>query len=192
MSSVKARLLLKAGVIYGTLKAQRYHYVTNLDYTLIMPLIGVGCDFLLPRLSKNLSIETMLLTGYWSGTGTASKEQHVVEPDYKLSFLNIELQLGAAYRFSAENKITPFLHGGFFCNQKFASNGLVSEFYDGEPSAMGLRLGFYAGAGVDFPVGKHIARIEANYKTPEINPQKRGDARTDIKSVFGLSASFLF
>lgn len=191
-SSAKVRLRLKAGASIGTLKAERYHFATNLDYHAVMPLLGIGCDFLLPRVSRHLAIEAMLTAGYWSATGTASKEQHVVKDDYKLSFINAELQLGAAYRFSSEQKTTPVLHGGLFLNQKFASSGLVADFYDGQSSAMGFRLGFYAGAGLDFPVGKHTIRIEVNYKTLEINPQTKGDSRIDLKSAVELNAGILF
>lgn len=190
--SVIPRLRLQVGANVGSLKANRYQYVTNLKYNAVMPQLGVGCDFLLPRVSKNLSLQAMLLAGYWSATGTASKEQHVVDPDYDLSFINVELQIGAAYRFSEEAKVTPVVRGGLFVNQKFTSDGLVADFYNGESSAMGFRFGAYVGIGVDVPVGTHCLRIEADYLTPELNSQKKGDATIDKTSAIELNVSFLF
>ncbi len=189
--SVITRLRLQVGASLGSLKAERYRYVTNLKYSTVMPQVGVGCDFLLPRVSKKLSLQAMLLAGYWSATGEASKDQHTVEPDYDLSFVNVELQLGAAYHFSEVSKVTPVVRGGLFVNQKFVSDGLVADFY-ADTSALGFRLGGYVGIGVDIPFGNHSLRIEADYLTPELNPQKRRNVEIKKTSAFELNASVLF
>jgi hypothetical protein len=176
---IDAHFRIEAGIALGFFKAECYRDLSNiepLEKTCVVPQIGVGADMLLPRLSRNLYVQALLLVGYW----TLSKDEEVKgwgTRKNSLKFFNGELDLGLAYNFSPEKRISPLLRGGIMMWQPLgkkaegfeayyvgAGNGLI------DPPKINAKVGFYVGVGCDFKVNKHRVSTALNFQYRKNNP----------------------
>lgn len=164
-------LRLEAGIALGQVTAEPFRDLKNVDtwkQSGIVPQVGIGLDMMLPRLSQNLYVQALLQLGYWNISKEADAAQNTKASSLK--FINGEFDLGLAYNFMPDNKISPVLRGGIMVWKPFGkdSEGL-DRYYVGSGNAMigeqpiEVKTGFYAGAGCSFNVGEHKLTTVLNY-----------------------------
>ena len=105
--------------------------------TALVPQVGIGADFLFPRSNKHWSLQALALLSYWNMSKEMrnmyySKEGEISE----LKYLNLELQLGGAYCFQPESKVSPVIRAGLAVEQSVS------------PKMKNLD-GYHVGKGVD-------------------------------------------
>ncbi len=120
--------------------------------------IGAGCDLQYPRFNRHLSQQLFINCYYYNG----SKKNDL---DIKQKVFCISGRFGAAYSFLPENKISPLIQGGITISQMLSMDTKISNShreisYD---NSFGAGFGFYLGAGIEFPIGKHKGQVTANY-----------------------------
>ncbi len=173
--SLTAKVRFQAGIGMGCNKLEPVGnalLLNPLTMSCIVPQVGVGLDFLFPRSSKHWSIQSLVLLSKWN-----------MSKDYKeydtgkywdrtgeLKYLNLEGQIGLAYSFMPDSKFSPILRGGLAINQPLATSdkGLYNFSYIYGDDTDRFSLGFYVGAGVDIAVQKHIIRVSADFKRPNL------------------------
>ena len=187
--SLKAKLRFQAGVGIGTTTLTPIEYAYALDYLTLkstVPQLGVGLDFLFPRSTKHLSAQVLFLISKWS----MSKEYNEykierLKKTAELKFIDLEVQLGAAYSFLPDSKFSPILCGGMAIDNptSISRENLRTYWFAGdnfdEPSY--YNVGFYIGAGVDIVIKKHVLRINAEYK-------KLSNTDVRVNSCFSINA----
>ena len=166
--SIDIRLRIEAGVNFNTVRNKHYTGENWIETSCTYPYFGIGADFNVPRFSKILFLETLLTLNKKSGSYD--------EIDYlkKLTamhfeYYDLELQLGPSIRFLPDNKVCPFIRGGFSFNEMLGIKTENMERYkighNKQDFRTRLGVGFCIGAGIDIAVGKHTVRIVANYVT---------------------------
>ena len=163
-----AKLRLQAAVAMGSneLTASDWSRIKNLTMTAVVPQLGVGVDFLLPRSSKHWSFQALGLVSKWD----ISKEYHEYynnqrQRTAKLKYANLELQVGAAYSLMPEWKVSPVLRGGLDVGQMVLGTKEDVAHFMIEGGEMNVsNIGYYVGVGVDIPVQKHMLRLAVEYK----------------------------
>ena len=169
----KIRLQVAAGL--GTVKlsptANAYD-TEDVAMKTFTPQIGAGIDFFFPRASKHWSLQLLGVVSKWS----MSKDILEFFNDKKMStaelkFIDLELQVGAAYSFMPESNISPVLRGGLVVDQPVAiSMKHLNSFHVGKgENSITAAVGFYIGAGADIPFLRHKLRLTAEYKRTHSN-----------------------
>ena len=166
---VKLRFQAALGVGINSLEPNSYAYdkENNQRMTAIVPQIGLGADLLFPRSNKHWSLQALALLSYWSMSKEMrdlynSKPGEVSE----LRYLNLELQIGAAYSFMPQNKLSPVVRGGLAAEQAVSTKtkNLLGYHVGKGTDDMHAEVGFYLGAGVDIMLSSHVLRLTAEYK----------------------------
>ena len=102
-----ARLRFEAGVGISNMKffPNSPQYNDPIETTSLIPVVGVGTDMILPRLSKNLLMQAMFYYSYNKG-----KPEDIKHYPYtrEWTFHDLSLQVGAAYSFMPEKRISPY------------------------------------------------------------------------------------
>ena len=85
--------------------------------------------------------------------------------DIKQKVFCLSGRFGAAYSFLPENKISPLIQGGITISHMLSMDTKISNShreisYD---NSFGAGFGFYLGAGIELPIGKHKGQVTANY-----------------------------
>ena len=170
--SLITKLRLQAGIGMGTNILGPIDYAYELDdltMKAVVPQLGIGLDFLLPRTSKNWSAQVLFLISKWSMSEEYNEyknENH--KKTAELNYMDLEFQLGAVYNFLPDSKVSPLLRGGITGDYPVSiSRENMGTFLFGgdngqEPTFN--NFGFYIGAGVDIAIKKHVLRIDAEYK----------------------------
>lgn len=165
---MKLRFQAALGVGINSLEPDSYAYDKehNQRMTALVPQIGVGADFLFPRSNKHCSLQTLALLSYWNMSKEMrdlynSKPGEVSE----LKYLNLELQMGAAYSFNPQNKVSPVVRGGVAAEQAVSTKtkNLLGYHVGKGTDDMHAEVGFYLGAGADIVLGSHVLRLTAEY-----------------------------
>ncbi len=170
-SYIAMHFRFEVGIALGHVKAESFrdlNYIDPWEQNCVVPQIGIGFDFMLPRLSRHMYVQAMLQLGYWNLSKDYEINQRV--RNGSLKFLNGELDLGLAYNFMPDSRVTPVLRGGVMIWKPFGkkSEGL-DGYYIGNGNAIigtpsiDARAGFYAGAGCDFKLGAHRLSTVLNY-----------------------------
>ena len=166
---VKLRFQAALGVGINSLEPNSYAYDKehNQRMTACVPQIGVGADFLFPRSNKHWSLQALALLSYWNMSKEMrnlyySKPGEVSE----LKYLNLELQIGAAYSFMPQNKVSPVVQGGLAAEQAVSTKmkNLLGYHVGKGTDDMHAEAGFYLGAGVDVMLSSHVLRLTGQYK----------------------------
>lgn len=169
---VKLRFQAALGVGFNSLEPASYAYDKehNQSMTAFVPQIGVGADLLFPRSNKHWSLQALALLSYWNMSKEMrdlyySKLGEVSE----LRYLNLELQIGAAYSFMHQSKVSPVVRGGIAAEQAvYMKTKNLLGYHVGKgrkgTDVMHAEAGFYLGAGVDVVLSSHVLRLTAEYK----------------------------
>ena len=155
----------------------------TLTYQMTVPRIGVGLDVGIPRLVKNLSIQSCLLFSKWD----MSKEYTALQHECSLKYYNAQLDAGLSWHFLGGNSFKPFLRAGGMAAYLFdVSSENMSAFQYGNMDENGGCFGYYAGAGFDWQLGNHTLRLAANYEAAKVT---LCESKT---KAFTLHAAFIF
>jgi len=163
---VRLRLRVMAGVASGHFKLEHFEKgLSDLKINAFSPQVGVGVDFLLPRLSRGLSLQAMVTASYWSLSKRAKEYGYdTVEGDCVLRCVELNEQVGVAYRFGNGKRLAPVVRGGLSLGELFeVKRDHIRGYYAGQYTYPQISLGFYVGAGVEMPIGSHSLRLTANY-----------------------------
>ena len=166
---VKLRFQAALGVGINSLEPSTYAYDKehNQRMTALVPQLGVGADLLFPRSNKHWSLQALALLSYWNMSKEMrdlynSKPGEVSE----LKYLNLELQMGVAYSFKPQNKVSPVVRGGMAAEQAVSTKmkNLLGYHVGKGTDDMHAEAGFYLGAGADVMLSSYVLRLTAEYK----------------------------
>lgn len=165
-NKIDARLRLELGMGFDRVTAWPVRESDpSLKMNSISPIIGVGADVVIPRFSKNVVLQAMLLYSYNSMSTKPGK----FEQNYsrELKFHDIALQAGVAYRFIPEKKITPIIRGGVSIDYLLGFSTKHMNGYTGNTEAFSQHTTvsgrYYGGAGVEYMMGTHRLSLTGNY-----------------------------
>ena len=84
----------------------------------------------------------------------------------KLKYLNMEGQLGAAYSFSPQRRLSPIVRGGLVVDQAISATlEHLEAYYVGlGTNNIHMAFGFYIGGGADVAIRSNVLRLTAEYK----------------------------
>ena len=170
--SLIVKFRIQAGIGMGTNVLGPINYVYDLgDLTMkaVVPQLGIGLDFLLPRTSKNWSAQALFLISKWSMSEEYNEyKDERMKRTAELKYMDLELQLGAVYNFLPDSKFSPILRGGITGDYPMSISKENMRTYifgeDGGVTPEYINYGFYIGAGIDIAIKKHVLRIDAEYK----------------------------
>ncbi|MBR5928939.1 MAG: hypothetical protein IKZ93_03020 [Prevotella sp.] len=158
-----ARFRIEAGVGFSNMKFYpNSSYNKPIEVTSLVPIVGVGTDMILPRLSKKLLLQLMLYYSHNKG----SREEIHYPYHRKWTFHDVCLQAGVAYSFMPEKRISPLLRAGVSLDYLL---GLETENMDGYHNTDKVSLNksfsprYYVGLGVESKLGTHKVSLTANY-----------------------------
>jgi hypothetical protein len=132
----------KSALYHQKLRFEAGHNFCRIDnnvfsYSTNMAHFGIGLEATSSRLNPNLSIQVMLLGGIYN-------DVHFLSDTYEgKKRLWLQLDCGGLYRIASVGKTAPFIRGGV---------------------SVSLPMGAYAGAGWEFPLGRHRLQLTASYK----------------------------
>ena len=159
------RLRFEAGVGISNMKffPNSPRYNDPIETTSLIPVVGVGTDMILPRLSKNLLMQAMFYYSYNKG-----KPEDIKHYPYtrEWTFHDLSLQVGAAYSFMPEKRISPLVRAGVALDYLL---GLKTENMSGYHDTNKVSLDksfsprYYVGLGAETMVGKHKVSLTANF-----------------------------
>ena len=160
-----AHLRFEAGVGISNMKflPNSPQYYDPIETTSLLPIVGVGTDVILPRLSKNLMLQVMLYYSY--NKGDPAQEKHYPFKR-EWTFHDVCLQVGAAYSFLPEKRISPLIRAGVSLDYLL---GLETEHMEGYHATNKVSLNksfsprYYVGLGVESKLGTHKVSLTANY-----------------------------
>lgn len=191
-TAVITRLRIQAGVAFTSLRGERYENRTDMKFAALMPTVGIGLDFQLPRVRQGFAIETLVKAALMDKEGEPDKAFYDPDADYTLKALSLEWQLGAAYDFCPNKKLSPMIHGGLLLNHWLKLKDTdITDFYTLGSSSLITAAGAYFGGGIDVAMGNHKLRIAADVLTPMLSIRSSGKL---IKRNFGaqLTAGLCF
>ena len=160
-----AHFRFEAGVGISNMKflPNSPQYYDPIETTSLLPIVGVGTDVILPRLSKNLMLQVMLYYSY--NKGDPAQEKHYPFKR-EWTFHDVCLQVGAAYSFLPEKRISPLIRAGVSLDYLL---GLETEHMEGYHATNKVSLNksfsprYYVGLGVESKLGTHKVSLTANY-----------------------------
>ena len=165
-SVIEARLRIEAGI--GINEMTIWPYSDNqppLNITGISPIIGIGTDVRLPRFSKNLILQATVYYSYCRGSKEPDKSA-VYKHRHELQFHDVGLQVGAAYSFFSEKRVSPVIRGGtslnYFIGPKTKN---MKGYYDVAryDTNKTVSIRYYAGLGAEVKMGHHKASLTGNF-----------------------------
>ena len=160
-----ARLRFEAGVGISNMKffPNSPQYYDPIETTSLLPIFGVGTDIILPRLSKNLLLQAMLYYSY--NKGDPEQEKHYPFKR-EWTFHDVSLQVGAAYSFLPEKRISPLVRAGVALDYLL---GLETVHMEGYHATNKVSLDksfsprYYVGLGAESMIGKHKVSLTGNF-----------------------------
>lgn len=164
-----AKFRIQAAIVMNNNKLQAYGFPfggDDLTIKAVAPQIGIGFDFLLPRSSKHWSLQALGLVSKWDMSKEFYEFYNSRTPKTaKLKYLDLGLQVGAAYSLMPEWKVSPVLRGGVNVGQIVSgSQENLTSFSISNDELNLSNIGYYVGAGFDIPIQKHVLRVSAEYK----------------------------
>ena len=158
-----ARFRFEAGMGISTMKfIPNSWYNDPIEVTSLVPIVGVGTDMILPRLSKNLLLQLMLTYSY----NKANREEIHYPYHREWTFHDVCLQAGVAYSFMPEKRFSPLLRAGVSLDYLL---GLETENMEGYHNTNKVSLDksfsprYYVGLGVESKLGTHKVSLTANF-----------------------------
>lgn len=165
---LKVSFRVEAGVDFNTVRNKHYTGENWIETSCTTPYLGIGADFLIPRFSKSLSLETLLTVNKKSGSEEEIDYLQKVTAMH-FEYYDLAWQLGLNYKFLPQRRVSPFIRGGFALNEMFGIETENMDHYkighNDQDFRTRLGMGFYIGVGTDFAIGSHSLRIVANYLT---------------------------
>lgn len=169
--SIVVRPRLQVGIGVGTVKAEptdmAYDRTRDVEMNAVIPQIGIGADFLFPRASRHWTAQALGTVSYWKLSKTMMDTRHDdSETENSLKYLNLGLQLGAAYNFCPQWNISPVVRGGIAVELPClcSINGMKGYQVSMERNRIEMGAGFYAGIGADVRLGSRQLRLTGEYK----------------------------
>lgn len=163
---VHAGLRVEAGFGYGNMhvkKVQGYNLASDdADFPTPMIRLAAGLDLAFPRYSNHLSIQLMASVLRYSGHKTLD------DKDRSLSGYYWGIHPGISYKFLPKNTISPLIHAGINMEFPFSVKDENMEGYwvsYRRKNVFSVEMGYFVGAGVDFPLGKKTLRLTLDYST---------------------------
>lgn len=160
-----ARLRFEAGVGITDMKffPNDPRYKDPIETTSLIPVVGVGTDMILPRLSKNLLLQAMFYYSYNKG-----KPEEITHYPYtrEWTFHDVSLLVGAAYSFMPEKHISPLVRAGVALDCLFGLETINMEGYHATNKVSldnSFSPRYYVGLGAESMVGKHKVSLTANF-----------------------------
>ena len=158
-----ARFRFEGGVGFSTMKFfPNSWYNDPIEVSSLVPIVGVGTDMILPRLSKNLLLQLLLSYSYNKG----SRDEIHYPYHREWTFHDVCLQAGVAYSFMPEKRFSPLLRAGVSLDYLL---GLETVNMDGYHNTDKVSLDksfsprYYVGLGGEYMLGKHKVSLTANY-----------------------------
>jgi len=165
---LKVSFRVEAGVDFNTVRNKHYTGENWIETSCTTPYLGIGADFLIPRFSKSLSLETLLTVNKKSGSEEEIDYLQKVTAMH-FEYYDLAWQLGLNYKFLPQRRVSPFIRGGFALNEMFGIETENMDHYkighNDQDFRTRLGMGFYIGVGTDIAIGSHSLRIVANYLT---------------------------
>ena len=165
---LKVSFRVEAGVDFNTVRNKHYTGENWIETSCTTPYLGIGADFLIPRFSKSLSLETLLTVNKKSGSEEEIDYLQKVTAMH-FEYYDLALQLGLNYKFLPQHRVSPFIRGGFALNEMLGIETENMNHYkighNNQDFRTRLGMGFYIGGGADIAIGSHSLRIVANYLT---------------------------
>lgn len=165
---LKVSFRIEAGVDFNTVRNKHYTGENWIETSCTTPYLGIGADFLIPRFSKSLSLETLLTVNKKSGSEEEIDYLQKVTAMH-FEYYDLAWQLGLNYKFLPQRRVSPFIRGGFALNEMFGIETENMDHYkighNDQDFRTRLGMGFYIGVGTDIAIGSHSLRIVANYLT---------------------------
>ena len=165
---LKVSFRIEAGVDFNTVRNKHYTGENWIETSCTTPYLGIGADFLIPRFSKSLSLETLLTVNKKSGSEEEIDYLQKVTAMH-FEYYDLAWQLGLNYKFLPQRRVSPFIRGGFALNEMFGIETENMDHYkighNDQDFRTRLGMGFYIGVGTDISIGSHSLRIVANYLT---------------------------
>lgn len=177
--AVNLTWMFSAGVFFGTLGldsgADNYHTVDDMTGA-VVPMLSVGLDLAFPRLDPSLSLQAVLSGGYLHMNRKGKMYYDVApKPDVKVDMALLDVALGPAYRFELRGKRwKPGIKAGVMGSSLLGidyttSDGSPITSLDGYKDSYHLIVGFYAGAMLEYQLGKGSLTLDVTYKNREVN-----------------------
>jgi len=163
---IKLRLLAGVSVFNVKMEPNHSSLVGELRSSCATPRLGCGADFTLPRKSRHLYLQAMLSAGYWN-VSEYSKEFYYDKEDQHcvLRCVELEEQLGAACLLLPGSRVSPFIRGGVSIAELLKlKDEHIRGWQVGNHVFPQVTIGFYAGAGVELPLGKRRVAVAVEYK----------------------------
>lgn len=165
-TKLHVHLRAEAGVVFLRMEMTPHENAQDLELTGVAPVFGVGADIELLRLSRHILFQAMLYYSPNKADGESSA-YGLAMTKRKMEFHDLNLQVGALYRFMPEGRITPVVRGGLTLNYLVGYKtenmlgylGNADKFSESSTAS----VGFYAGAGAEVGVGIHRLSLSANY-----------------------------
>ncbi|SFG22217.1 hypothetical protein SAMN05216383_10787 [Prevotella sp. KH2C16] len=188
-ASEKVRFKVQAGIDFSSLTLGS-DYVEDFRMHSVIPVVGAGLEFWFSRTSHKLCGEAFLnFSSFSKSFAYDAVNEYGTErvPNASLRFSNLEEQVGIAYHPSREAKLSPVVRCGLSVNERFSSKPENLDYYSvGASTGMDFDLGYYAGAGLEMPIGKHFMELSVRYTL-----KKYSRAQMTYNGL-GMYCSFIF
>ncbi len=166
--------VLSKGTIAGEEKIFYEERPVKRSLTLTAPEVAVGIDLAFPRFSRNLTAQVLIGYSYMKAEdevmertfdGSRTREELVT---CKMTASDLFLEVGLAYSFIPDAKISPVVRGGLEIDNFFSGKTENMKQYHIHTDMTGHKhntsFGAYLGAGADFAIGRHTMRLMAGVK----------------------------
>lgn len=159
-----ARFRIEGGVGFSNMKffPNSPQYYDPIETTSLIPVVGVGTDMILPRLSKKLLLQLMLTYSYNKG----NREEIHYPYHREWTFHDVCLQAGVAYSFMPKKRFSPLLRAGVSLDYLLGLETVNMEGYHAT-NKVSLDKSFspryYVGLGVESKLGTHKVSLTANF-----------------------------
>lgn len=189
---VKVRFRAEAGVYFASIKRAAYKEIPynfpKLDMSCTSPVVGIGIDAQLPRLSRSLSLQVLALFSHWSLSTTDTEWLQLLKDRGTVSFSLLEGNIGAAYSFLPGKKVSPLLRAGYSFGQILGmkDENLKTGKRTFSVAKNEMCNGYYVGGGADATLGRHVVRLSLNYTW-----RKESQSQMEFPT-WALQAGFLF
>lgn len=153
--TVSVEIFAGLGAAYHSISIEEWKKYGNM--TSIYPVLNVGADFHLPRLSNHLFVQSMFSLTYM-------KDEEPSRKGVSLESFIADFQVGAAYSFNTK-KLNPVLQAGFLATSFFNSkSGETIGLFQSLSGNFKLNCGFYAGIRLEYPLSKGALLLNSQYK----------------------------
>ncbi len=147
---------------------QPYDDNTDRDYTLssISPVLGIGGDFHLPKITDHLYLQ-LGVSGYSFSKTKEFRYWEQLKKTGKISYLGIKESLGVVYSVSPKSLFSPAIKGGLNLCQliQLKSEGFSPACsFEKANTAEKLGWGFFINAGGNLSINNHILGLFAGFE----------------------------